>query len=138
MAKNKKKKKSNSNICLEMKSLSKCQINAVNKDFGKYFHVVDDVLFAIFSAPRLIQIPTHLTAVMLFFSSPLWDCFCFCSPDSVRDCNAENCSVFYITQHVCLFSMAGETSVTVFRVMPRPLLENCDLNSTPGCWEASA
>lgn len=55
-----------------MKSLSKCQINAVNKDFGKYFHVVDDVLFAIFSAPRLIQIPTHLTAVMLFFFfSPL-------------------------------------------------------------------
>lgn len=60
-----------------MKSLSKCQINAVNKDFGKYFHVVDDVLFAIFSAPRLIQIPTHLTVVMLFFLLPFGIVFVF-------------------------------------------------------------
>lgn len=70
--KKKKRKKKTSNT--NMKSLSKCQINAVNKDLGNCFHVVDDVLFAIFSAPRLILIPTHLTAVVLFFLSPLWDC----------------------------------------------------------------
>lgn len=68
--KKKKRKKKTSNT--NMKSLSKCQINAVNKDLGNCFHVVDDVLFAIFSAPRLILIPTHLTAVVLFFFvSPL-------------------------------------------------------------------
>lgn len=43
-------------------------------------------------------------------------CFCSAVLDSVRDCNVENCSVFYITKRVCLFSGAGETSVTVFRV----------------------
>lgn len=29
-------------------------------------------------------------------------CFCSAVLDSVRDCNVENCSVFYITKHVCL------------------------------------
>lgn len=67
-------------------------------------------------------------------------CFCFAVLDGVRDCNVENCRVFYITKHVCVFSRAGETSVTVFRgdwEMPRPLLENCDPNSTLGCWKVS-
>lgn len=75
--------------------------------------MVDDVL--LLSSPHLagFLIPTHLTAVILF---PLgFVCFCFAVLDSVRDCNVENCSVFYITKHVCLFSRAGETSVTVFR-----------------------
>lgn len=48
------------------RSLSKCQIKAVNKDFQNCYHVVDDVLLLSFSVSRLILIPTHLTVLGLF------------------------------------------------------------------------
>lgn len=104
--KKKKKKKEwtrNTNICLETKIKEEAFLSVKSKLLTKIFKIV--TMWLMMYCCYLLRISFD------FDSNSSYSCYfvpfgivCFCSAvlDSVRDCNVENCSVFYITKHVCL------------------------------------